>query len=152
MNDRNHDILSAGRRKQRLVADHPQGEADQDRRQGGEPRPLYRVPDGRGRNPTADDPGDLATYRGPAAAAAVGTGMRRPIFMHQRQPTGEVRPIATQNGQTDPRTPCRSLLCRKSPLSRVGTSRQSRKSLQFAPLPSSSGESRLMILPAYSMM
>jgi hypothetical protein len=37
--------------------------------------------------------------------------------------------------------PCRSLLCRKSPLSRVGTSRQSRKPLQFAPLPSSSGES-----------
>ena len=36
-----------------------------------------------------------------------------------------------------------SPLCRKSPLSRVGTSRQSRKSLQFAPLPSSSGESRL---------
>jgi hypothetical protein len=56
---------------------------------------------------------------------------RRPIFMHQRQPTGGVRPNATQNGQTDPRTPCRSLLCRKSPLSRVGTSRQSRKSLQF---------------------
>lgn len=69
--------------------------------------------------------------------------MRRPIFMHQRQPTGGVRPNATQNGQTDPRTPCRSLLCRKSPLSRVGTSRQSRKSLQFAPLPSSSGEPRL---------
>jgi len=41
---------------------------------------------------------------------------RRPIFMHQRQPTGGVRPNATQNGQTDPRTPCRSLLCRKSPL------------------------------------
>jgi hypothetical protein len=72
--------------------------------------------------------------------------MRRPIFMHQRQPTGGVRPNATQNGQTDPRTPCRSLLCRKSPLSRVGTSRQSRKSLQFAPLPSSSGESRLNLL------
>jgi hypothetical protein len=48
------------------------------------------------------------------------------------------------HAKTDPRTPCRSLLCRKSPLSRVGTSRQSRKSLQFAPLPSSSGESRLM--------
>ena len=31
-------------------------------------------------------------------------------------------------------------VCRKSPLSRVGTSRQSRKSLQLAPLPSSSGE------------
>src|SRR5262249_60838720 len=38
---------------------------------------------------------------------------------------------------------CLSLLCRKSPLSRVGTSRHSRKSLQVAPLPSSSGESRL---------
>jgi len=60
-----------------LVADHPQGEADQDRRQGGEPRPLHLVPDGRGRNPAADVPGDFATYRGTAAAAAVGTGMRR---------------------------------------------------------------------------
>src|SRR5262245_7602572 len=39
-----------------------------------------------------------------------------------------------------------ALLCRKSPLSRVGTSRQSRKSLQFAPLPSSSGESRVISL------
>jgi hypothetical protein len=93
----------------------------------------------------ADVPGDFATYRGTAAAAAVGTGMRDPIFMHQRQPTGGVRPNATQNGQTDPRTPCRSLLCRKSPLSRAGTSRQSRKSLQFAPLPSSSGESRIRL-------
>src|SRR5215467_13752920 len=93
--------------KLRIVA----AEADQDRRQGGEPRPLHRVPDGQGRHPTADVPGDFATYRGTAAAAAVGTGMRHPIFMHQRQPTGGVRPNATQNGQTDPRTPCRSLLC-----------------------------------------
>jgi hypothetical protein len=37
-----------------------------------------------------------------------------------------------------------SLLCRKSPLSRVGTSSQSSKSLQFAPLPSSSEESRVI--------
>src|SRR5215467_8447863 len=87
--------------KLRIVA----AEADQDRRQGGEPRPLHRVPDGRGRNPTADVPGDFATYRGTAAAAAVGTGMRRPIFINKRQPTGGVRPNATQNGQTDPRTP-----------------------------------------------
>src|SRR5262245_43381404 len=36
-----------------------------------------------------------------------------------------------QNGQTDPRTACRSLLCRKSPLSRVGTSySQGRSMLQ----------------------
>jgi hypothetical protein len=131
------------RARQDLSEEHADsGDGGQDRRQGGEPRPLHRVPDGRGRNPTADDPGDFATYRGAAAAAAVGTGMKRPIFMHQRQPTGGARPNAMQNGQTDPRTACRSLLCRKSPLSRVGTSRQSRKSLQFAPLPSSSGESR----------
>jgi hypothetical protein len=45
-----------------------------------------KVTDGRGRNPTADVPGDFATYRGTAAAAAVGTGMRRPISMHQRCP------------------------------------------------------------------
>src|SRR5262245_36014813 len=67
--------------------------------QGHQPRPQHCLPDGRGRNPTADDPGDFATYCGTAAAAAVGTGMRRPIFMHQRQPTGGARPNATQNGR-----------------------------------------------------
>ena len=75
--------------------------------EGGEPRPLCYLPDGRGRNPTADDPGDFETDRGTAAAAAVGTGMRRPILMHQRQPTGGARPNATQNSQTNPRRPCR---------------------------------------------
>jgi transposase len=29
-----------------MVADEPEGEADQDRREGGEPRPLCRLPDG----------------------------------------------------------------------------------------------------------
>ena len=37
-----------------LVADQPGGEAGQDRRQGGEPRPLRRVPAGRGRGVAAD--------------------------------------------------------------------------------------------------
>jgi hypothetical protein len=46
----------------------------------------------------ADVPGDFATYRGTAAAAAVGTGMRDPIFMHQRQPTGGVRPSQPDSG------------------------------------------------------
>jgi hypothetical protein len=52
-----------------LVADQLEGEADQDRREGGEPRPLHRLPDGRGRHPTADVPGDSATDRGTTAAA-----------------------------------------------------------------------------------
>ena len=55
---------------QRLVADEPEGKADQDRREAREPRPLCRLPNGRGRNsakcvrryPQAD--------RGTAAAAS----------------------------------------------------------------------------------
>jgi hypothetical protein len=35
---------------QGLVADEPEGEADQDRREGRQPRALCGVPDGRGRN------------------------------------------------------------------------------------------------------
>ena len=45
------------RADQGLVADEPEGEADQDRRQGRQPRPLRRLPDGRGRHPTANVPG-----------------------------------------------------------------------------------------------
>jgi hypothetical protein len=37
---------------QRLVADEPEGEADQDRCEGGEPRSLRRISDRRGRHPT----------------------------------------------------------------------------------------------------
>ena len=40
-----------------LVADQPEGAADQNRREGGEPQPLYRFPNSRGRHPTADVPG-----------------------------------------------------------------------------------------------
>jgi len=43
------------------VADEPAGEAHRDRREGGEPRPLHRLLDGRGRHPTANVPGDSAT-------------------------------------------------------------------------------------------
>src|SRR5256885_4353379 len=47
-----------------LVADKPEGEADQDRRQGRQPRPLRRLPDGRGRHPTANAPADSVADRG----------------------------------------------------------------------------------------
>jgi hypothetical protein len=40
-----------------VVADQPAGEADQDRRQGGQPRPLRHLPDGRGLGAAADVPG-----------------------------------------------------------------------------------------------
>jgi hypothetical protein len=44
------------RADQRLVADELEGEADQDRREGGEPRTLRRISDGGGRHPTANVP------------------------------------------------------------------------------------------------
>ena len=56
-----------------LVADHAQGEAGQDRRKDGPPRPLCHVPDGRDRGVGTDvrtDPGaDRAVAAGPFAVA-----------------------------------------------------------------------------------
>src|SRR5262249_23276844 len=49
---------------QGLVTDDLEGQADQDRREGGEPRPLCYLPDGRGRHRTANVPGDFAAHRG----------------------------------------------------------------------------------------
>src|SRR5262245_38666744 len=55
---------------QGLVADEPEGEADQDWCEGREPRSPCRLPDGRGRDSTANVPGDIAAHCGTAAAAA----------------------------------------------------------------------------------
>ena len=70
----------------------PEGEADQDWREGGEPRPLCRVPDGRGRHSPANVPGDFAVHRGTAAAAATSASVRRSIFGTPEQVTGGLRP------------------------------------------------------------
>jgi hypothetical protein len=51
---------SHARADQGLVTDKLEGEADQDRRESREPRPLCRHPDGRGRHRTANVPGDFA--------------------------------------------------------------------------------------------
>ena len=64
---------------QGLVADEPEGEADQDRREGREPRPLRRLPDGRGRHRTANVPRDFAAHRGTTAAATARASMKRLI-------------------------------------------------------------------------
>jgi len=58
-----------------MVADHPAGEAGQDRRQGGEPRPLRHLPDGRGGGAAAAlwiDPAGLC----PSPAAATSFSIR----------------------------------------------------------------------------
>jgi hypothetical protein len=74
------------RADQGLVADELEAEADQDRRKGGVPRTLCRLPDGRGRHPTANVPGDFAADRGTTAAAATSAGVRRPMVMRSRAP------------------------------------------------------------------
>src|SRR6516162_3609299 len=58
--------------------------ADQDRREGSEPRPLCYLPDGRGRHPTANVPGDFAAHRGTAAAATTSASVRRSMVVRSR--------------------------------------------------------------------
>src|SRR6516162_946345 len=64
---------------QGLVADELEGEADQDRREGGEPRTLCCLPNGGGRHPTTNVPGDSAADRGTTAAATTRASMKRSI-------------------------------------------------------------------------
>src|SRR5262249_6528008 len=83
---------------QGLVADEPEGKADQDRREGGEPRPLCYLPDGRGRHRTANAPRDFAAHRGTTAAATTSASVTRSMSCIQEQPTEGVRPNARENG------------------------------------------------------
>src|SRR3954454_10945808 len=70
---------------QGLVADELEGEADQDRREGGEPRTLYRLPNGGGRHPTTNVPGDTAADRGTTAATTTRASVRRSVSKSNRQ-------------------------------------------------------------------
>ena len=72
------------RADQGLVTDKLEGEADQDRRESREPRPLCRLPNGRGRHPTANVPGDFAAHRGTAAAATTSASVRRSMVVRSR--------------------------------------------------------------------
>src|SRR6478735_7179559 len=62
---------------QGLLADELEGEADQDQREGGEPRTLCRLPNGGGRHPTTNVPGDTAADRGTTAATTTRASVRR---------------------------------------------------------------------------
>jgi len=72
------------RADQRLVSDEPEGEADQDRCEGGLPRTLCCLPDGGGRHPTADVPRDFAADCGTTAAATTSASVRRSIVMRSQ--------------------------------------------------------------------
>ena len=88
------------RANQRLVSDEPEGEADQDRCEGGLPRTLCCLPDGGGRHPTADVPRDFAADCGTTAAATTNASVKaRDCHAFTEQSTGGVRPNASENSQ-----------------------------------------------------
>jgi hypothetical protein len=76
---------------QGLDAVEPEVEADQDRREGRQPRPLRRIPNGRGRHSATNVPGNFATDRDRRAAAAasacagMGCSMVGPAFKSNRR-------------------------------------------------------------------
>src|SRR5438093_8381756 len=69
---------------QGLVAGELEGEADQDRREGGEPRTLCRLSNGGDRHPTTNVPGNSAADRGTTAAATTRASMKRSIVTRSR--------------------------------------------------------------------
>ena len=126
---------------QGLVADDLEGQAD--RREGGEPRPLCYLPDGRGRHRTANVPRDIAAHRGATAAAITSASVRRSMSCIQEQPTEGVRTNAGKMARSDPRPSARVT----EVLVAIGTLRLScnraGKTRTLMPVWDSSGESRL---------
>ena len=108
---------------QGLVTDKLEGQADQDRRESREPRPLCYLPDGRGRHRTVNVPRDFAAYRGATAAATTSASVRRSMSCIQEQRQKGVRPNARENGQIRPSTIVRAVL--PELLVAIHTSRQS---------------------------
>ena len=79
-----------------LVTDESEGQADQDRREGREPWPLHRLPDGCGRNPSTHVPGErLIAEPRPKPPPAPARG-RKWSCVHGHL-TAEVHPDSTQN-------------------------------------------------------
>src|SRR5215468_3337493 len=94
---------------QGLVADELERQADQDRREGREPRPLCYLPDGRGRHRTANVPRDSAAHRGVTAAATTSASVRRSMVVRSRPTDRRVRPYVTENRQMRPSNAVRTV-------------------------------------------
>src|SRR5262245_42739536 len=131
------------RADQGLVADEPEGEADQDRREGRQPRPLRRIPDGRGRYPPANVRGDFAAHRRTTAAASARASMRRSWSCAHEQSTGGMRPDASENSQISCSTIVRAAAAAASHPHLASVLMQGRKSPNICVSLESSGESRL---------
>jgi hypothetical protein len=89
--------LRDARTDQGLVADELEGEADQDWRKCRRHGRYVRTPNGGSRHLAANVPGDIAAHRGIAAAATTRARVRRRSSRIQEQPTGVVRPSASEN-------------------------------------------------------
>ena len=101
---------------QGLVTDKLEGQADQDRRESREPRPLCYLPDGRGRHRTANVPRILrliAELR-PQPPPAPGEAFDGYAFKSNRQK--ECVPNARENHQINPSATVRAARCAGSPV------------------------------------
>src|ERR1700716_4164305 len=71
-----------------VVADQPARQADQDRREGRQPRALCYVPNGRGRGAETDVPGNPLAHR--AAAVTASTSMTGRLGQMRQTTTAEM--------------------------------------------------------------
>jgi hypothetical protein len=137
------------RADQGLVVDEPKGKADQDRREGREPRSLRRIPDGRGCYPEKSLRRHPAAHRATAAAARCGARMKRSCAMRSR-PNPQERCVLITARSASSGVPRSILAHRKGHArSREGsalprTPNWSKLSFRYEP----SGECRLMYLVA----
>src|SRR5262249_27938927 len=135
---------------QGLVADELEGEADQDRCEGGEPRTLCRLPNGGGRHRTANVPGDSAADRGTTAAAPARASMKRSnchAFKRTRQEEYVQMPVKIARSPPQPSFGLPELLV-ASHISRLA-SRDAAKSLLSTLVSESSGECRFKWCDGY---
>ena len=131
-----------------VIADELEGEADQDRREGGEPRPLCCLPDGRGRHRTANVRGDFAADRRTTAAATTSARVRRRSSRIQEHPTGGVPLMPGKMARFSPSTIVRAVQAAASHPRLASVLQQGRKTRIFTPVWGPSGESRLDMLRA----
>jgi hypothetical protein len=102
-----------------------------------QPRPLCRIPNGRGRHPATNVPGDFAADRRTTAAAAC-ANMRCRWLCAQEQPIGGVRPNARENGQISPAGAVRAVRDdgtrpRRHPLARTRENRKNARKIGSHP-------------------
>jgi len=131
---------------QGLVTDKFEGQADQGRREGREPWPLHRLPDGRGRNPSTNVPGDFAADCRTATEASARAGVRQPMIMRSRTPDGGSTPGCEAKPDTSaPTTPGRARIASDRPPTRTALPGSQENRYDAPQIRCSSGESQMKL-------